>query len=518
MAKGNMLLGYSRGSVGDVTFYRDGGEQRARARNRKPNNPRSNRQMYQRAKFAGAVKFFKQSYANFYRMAFENKKPNESDYNAFMRMNLAQSPLMSKTAFDKPGYPAIGHWTIAQGSMPTLQFAKNYGTQQDALAVILPVTTEETISNNTTIGEFSTILINSGLYMQGDIFTMVRVIVDADVEQLLTLPTATPEGNWNTYWFLTQIVLDTADTRKIGLSLLREDAGELIYKNTNGNIYIANRGDDGMALVTTRNTPNGLKASNSEIVVTDTIDAAITRAESDNYKNAVLADWRASAENILQGALASPFEAPVVSSAKMRLYYGDAAHNFELTAGNNQIVIPEGGETELHFNFLGERLPEITTASVTGVTITNTQVLPGDATDRTVVYTVAEITTNKVITVVYAGVVYTINLIIGNVVTQIKPFVGGNFQAAPITETWHSSDMVSNRAYDVYFALDSDIPTSGDILSPPALTESNATVASTPGDYYSITLHPKTGGFQEAGEYDFKCNGVTFLHVIAVND
>lgn len=312
MAKGNMLLGYSRGSVGDVTFYRDGGEQRARARNRKPNNPRSNRQMYQRAKFAGAVKFFKQSLANFYKMAFENKKPNESDYNAFMRVNLAQSPLMSKSAFDKPGYPAIGHWTISQGSMPTLRFEKNYGTSEDALAVILPVKTDETVTNETTIGQFSSILINSGLYMAGDIFTMVRVYVDADSEQLATIPTATPEGNWNTYWTVTQIILDTNDPRKIGLELLREDAGELIFKNTDGYIYIGNKGDDGMSLVTTRNTSTGLKASNSEIVVTDTIEAAITTAQGDNYKNAVLADWRASGENILQGSLATGVADPML--------------------------------------------------------------------------------------------------------------------------------------------------------------------------------------------------------------
>lgn len=308
MAKGNMLLGYSRGSVGDVTFYRDGGEQRARARNRKPNNPRSNRQMYQRAKFAGAVKFFKQSLANFYKMAFENKKPNESDYNAFMRVNLAQSPLMSKTAFDKPGYPAIGHWTIAQGSMPTLQFETNYGSQQDALAVVLPVKTEESISINSTIGDLSAILINSGLYMQGDIFTMVRIAVRADSATLATLPTATPEGNWRTFWTVTQILLDTADTRKLSDTLLSVVAGEIIGKDSDGYLFISNTGDDGFSLVTTRNTANGLKASYSEIVVTDAIETAITTAEGDDYKNAVLADWRASGENILQGALADPFE------------------------------------------------------------------------------------------------------------------------------------------------------------------------------------------------------------------
>lgn len=48
MAKGNMLLGMSRGSVGDVTFYRSGGSQRARARNRKPANPMTVRQQTQR--------------------------------------------------------------------------------------------------------------------------------------------------------------------------------------------------------------------------------------------------------------------------------------------------------------------------------------------------------------------------------------------------------------------------------------------------------------------------------------
>lgn len=344
MAKGNMLLGYSRGSVGDVTFYRDGGEQRARARNRKPNNPRSNRQMYQRAKFAGAVKFFKQSLANFYKMAFENKKPNESDYNAFMRVNLAQSPLMSKTAFDKPGYPAIGHWTIAQGSMPTLQFETNYGAEHNALAVVLPVKTEETLTVNSTIGDFSAILINSGLYMAGDIFTMVRIAVRAESAVLATLPTATPEGNWRTFWTVTQILLDTADTRKLSDILLSVAAGEIIGTDSDGYIYISNTGDDGFSLVTTRNTANGLKASYSEIVVTDAIETAITAAEGEDYKNAVLADWRATGENILQGALADPFE-PGPWDMLTRTYW-----NARFTNNSQQLIANDvtGVETDTY--------------------------------------------------------------------------------------------------------------------------------------------------------------------------
>lgn len=56
MATGNFLLGYGRRSIGDVTFYRSGGKQRARARNRQPANPRSEKQSIQRMILATAAK------------------------------------------------------------------------------------------------------------------------------------------------------------------------------------------------------------------------------------------------------------------------------------------------------------------------------------------------------------------------------------------------------------------------------------------------------------------------------
>lgn len=56
MATGNLLLGYGRRSIGDVTFYRSGGQQRSRARNRKPANPRSEKQSIQRMILATAAK------------------------------------------------------------------------------------------------------------------------------------------------------------------------------------------------------------------------------------------------------------------------------------------------------------------------------------------------------------------------------------------------------------------------------------------------------------------------------
>lgn len=56
MATGNLLLGYGRRSIGDITFYRSGGQQRSRARNRKPANPRSEKQSIQRMVLATTAK------------------------------------------------------------------------------------------------------------------------------------------------------------------------------------------------------------------------------------------------------------------------------------------------------------------------------------------------------------------------------------------------------------------------------------------------------------------------------
>lgn len=53
-----MFLGMSRGSVGDVTFYRNRGNQVARARNRKPANPKSEAQVIQRMLLATASKAY----------------------------------------------------------------------------------------------------------------------------------------------------------------------------------------------------------------------------------------------------------------------------------------------------------------------------------------------------------------------------------------------------------------------------------------------------------------------------
>lgn len=86
MAKGNMLLGYSRGKVGDVVFSRQNGEQITRARNRYPRNPRSNGQLYQRAIMATVMQAYSKGKAIFDH-SFEGKEVGAMNQQRFMSVN-----------------------------------------------------------------------------------------------------------------------------------------------------------------------------------------------------------------------------------------------------------------------------------------------------------------------------------------------------------------------------------------------------------------------------------------------
>lgn len=309
MAKGNMLLGYSQGSVGDVTFYRSGGSQRSRARNRNPNNPRSSKQQTQRALFANCVKFYKLTASKFFKFAFENKKTNESDYNAFMRENLKRGVMISKTAFYTEPYPALGNWLISRGSLATIRNAND--NNNDAPVFDLGAAYSGTPSAATTIAEISTAMVASGRYQVGDIITIVKYLADGD-----NIPTATPNAETDylqTVFVFWQFLVDPNNDATFA-SLFPSVPLFFISKTSQNTLAIEygydaeSGGEDWRAgytsatVIHSRNTSTGLRVSTQELTLNPRMTQAIETAATDvNYRSAVLADWSAEGLAILQG-------------------------------------------------------------------------------------------------------------------------------------------------------------------------------------------------------------------------
>lgn len=302
MAKGNMLLGMSRGSVGDVTFYRSGGSQRARARNRKPANPMTVRQQTQRAKFANAVKFHKQVTSNFFRFAYEDKKVNESDYNAFMRHNVGNSGFIGAMASKISSWPALGLWEVTSGSLPEIDEVTYNSADAKISAVISDVSAEYT-----TVGQLSAALIAGNDWREGDIFTVLVYYASS----ASSLPTVDAETEHTAKSAFCQFIVSSSDTTP--LTDVKLSIGEFVFNlfTDVGVIGLAGQGQEvktsftndfyQAAFIHSRNTSGGLLVSTASMVANkpQVITDALT--EGGTYYNAVLADWDAAAEAVLQG-------------------------------------------------------------------------------------------------------------------------------------------------------------------------------------------------------------------------
>lgn len=94
MSKSNMLLGLARGKVGDLVFYRDGGEQRTRTRVI-PKNPRTPAQQAQRSKIANVSALYR-ALAPIIEQSFTNRPSNQSGYNAFASVAIPVAPYLTK--------------------------------------------------------------------------------------------------------------------------------------------------------------------------------------------------------------------------------------------------------------------------------------------------------------------------------------------------------------------------------------------------------------------------------------
>lgn len=90
-----------RGSIGDVTFYRADGQQLSRVRNRRPKNPKTEAQLYQRAIMATVVKAYQAGKAIFDH-SFEGFSVGAQNQRQFMSLNAKMLRQLVATDINTP--------------------------------------------------------------------------------------------------------------------------------------------------------------------------------------------------------------------------------------------------------------------------------------------------------------------------------------------------------------------------------------------------------------------------------
>lgn len=315
MSKGNVLLGMSRGKLGDLVLTRGAGEQIARARNRHPKNPQTTKQMAQRAALATLVEFFVRGRKNLFKFAFESKKPGESDYNAFVRANMGIVPVQSSKTLKENG-PVFGEFILSQGSLTQPSF--EYGIEYPDLTILFNEVA--TSADKLTIGEFSKAFAETNGLLDGDIITIVAVLngeanpaneYEQAVEYKALTKDITPSK-----WIIKQFTLEFA-SKKLVSTLGIFDTSDTSEGVSGFNVLhslIPADADDptivsAAAVIASRVTPSGVKVSTSTMKLSNGASAAAAVGRTDAWKEWVAKNWvEASSldvapEDILKGSL-----------------------------------------------------------------------------------------------------------------------------------------------------------------------------------------------------------------------
>ena len=307
-------------------------------KNFNPKNPKTLGQMAQRARFATAVKFFKRATRNFFKFAYEDKQANESDYNAFMRHNIAASVPMVKAQVDNESYPAIGNkWMLSQGSLlPLRQKMQRLAIFTESVHDTLVLADDDHydldepyFESNATVGRISQILVKMG-YSEGQIFTLVTVTSGIKQSQFQLLSPDGMEGlDTIPRWSISQFVINTKDETKadavghIGYNYLpamycRQAFGTdtayfgVDYGANEGGLLIA------AAAIVSENVKSSKKllATTSYLEGNELYNAVVNDLNTKIYYNAMLVSWGADFNlAILQGSIAGTHIAtkPVIS-------------------------------------------------------------------------------------------------------------------------------------------------------------------------------------------------------------
>ena len=311
MSKGSSYWGTATGKIGNTVVRVRKGVRVESAYQPNVSNPRSGGQVVQRGKFSDAVGFYKRAMANFFKMAFEDKKANETDFNAFMRHNVSRAYVYSRQMVTggEGALPYIGKWLMSYGSLPSIQLP----VTADGINISALIPQE--LGPNPIMGTMFRHWIDQGVAQEGDIVTVVRIMTSADGagsdeytdETIGLIPgftyTGTLAPNMPPLWFVDQYIVNPSSSESLQqrwMTSLQGSGNKYINFADMGNSEIASA--RAAAIIITRKTANGLLCSTSPLVWDETAETMMTAMATEDWLQGQRKAWNSN-NVILAGAL-----------------------------------------------------------------------------------------------------------------------------------------------------------------------------------------------------------------------
>lgn len=297
MARGNLIQGYGRGKLGSTVYSISHGVQVSRVYNPAKFDRKSDSQIIRRAQWISASQYYSRAVASQFKFAFENKKPNESFQNAFMKRNWNRGLLIKNDDVSNPNYPSVGKYIVSEGSLRPIECKFDA-----ALAFYFEVKDIDDMSvEPDTLGYLSRCLIAQG-YRNGDIitFTVIDTASNAGSNSQPIIPGDTPPR----YTFI-QFRLDKDSVIKIdtmGLAFYEyTDIGHDGYIGIGADVDIDQFAICAGCVQVSRQLRSRLLVSYAELTLNTEGNKAMMYGTSNEWRQAVIDSWKSTGTALLQG-------------------------------------------------------------------------------------------------------------------------------------------------------------------------------------------------------------------------
>lgn len=250
----NMWLRKAKKRLGGVVLYQAMEQTRARELASSITNPRTQSQMTQRVKWAQLVNFYRAN-GSWMKYAYETKTPQQSEYNKFMSLNVADSQVYLSKQLAAAGSCLVYPYIMTQGSLPSIEFTEESGSWPSN--IYYP--TGSFLLSTTTVAEFSQkILQMNPAVRQGDQLSFVRFT------QMYNSDTGYPYVVVRRY----EILIDQNSTSLVG-DYLPLDYISVVSIGTPNQLAVVDSGlAGGFLLCLSRTTGGKTYVSSQRIIVT----------------------------------------------------------------------------------------------------------------------------------------------------------------------------------------------------------------------------------------------------------
>lgn len=307
----NMWLRGSKKRLGGSVLYQAMGQTRQRELAAEVRNPRTQSQMAQRVKWANLVSFYRAN-ASWMKFAYETKKTNQSDYNKFMSLNVANSRCYLPKSIASQGGCVVDAYVMTQGSLASIEILaahNNWQTNIYTPGLLEGVTTY-------TVGEVSRAILGANPAVhEGDQLSFIRFT------QQTNSVTGVPYVVIRKY----EVIINSNDLRMF-FDFMPEgilDFGGSVGSET---MVIKNTGNAGGFLMCLSRTVGGKTYVSTQSIIVANNSALIEAYSSEAALRAAIDSYGESEEPFLTSTTADQDSQAAVSASVLSVKYGDIVH------------------------------------------------------------------------------------------------------------------------------------------------------------------------------------------------